>query len=579
MLRLLTLPLAIALAALVLAGLASAQAPKADELPDLKGEIDFSIRWLRSTQNPETGAYGGDLEGTAWVLFALARSPRKYERPDGPFVSRALDYLLSLQREDGSFVDADRPEGAALATTRAAAAALSVHIDDRSVAPLGKALKYLASNGVDAPSLEQIAVPVDEPGATRLAFKLLGDRADEGSWSGPRGKVTETARGIEALTRIRSQVAPPAAAPGTPSPLPRYSPATRVDIDEAVLRGARFLIAAGEDARWGAPGEPDAGLTAMVTSALLEVPEPRPADIQAAIDDALGWLVTHQKANGSIHQGRLANYVTSASIMALSSEPKYAEQVLRARNWLIGLQADEGEGYSEGDLYYGGIGYGGDERPDLSNLQMSLEALAASGLSRDDAAFQRALKFLERCQNRSETNDVELTRKGIVIKSGDDGGAGYAPGDSKAGFVQLPDGTKVPRSYGSMTYALLKSFVFAGLSQDDPRVEACWKWLCDNYTLDVNPGFAPGGDPVAPYQGLYYYFHTMAKALDVYGVDQVVDGAGVTHDWRAELAGRLLSLQDRGNGSWANRNAPRWWEGNPVLATSYALLSLGAARK
>ena len=41
------------------------------------------------------------------------------------------------------------------AAARAAAAALSVHIDDRSVAPLGKALKYLASNGVEA--IESVA--------------------------------------------------------------------------------------------------------------------------------------------------------------------------------------------------------------------------------------------------------------------------------------------------------------------------------------------------------------------------------------------------------------------------------------
>jgi len=578
MLRLLSLPLAIALA-VALSGLAAATPPQAPQLPDLKSEIDHSVRWLRSTQNPETGAYGGGVEGTSWVLFSLARSPRRYERPDGPFVAKALDYLLGLQQDDGSFRDPGQPDAATLGVTRLAAAALSVHIDDRSVSAVAGALEYLAKQGVDAPSLARIEVPEDEAAAARLALRLLSDRAENGSWGGDRGRVTETARAIDALTRVRARVTPPMEEAREFAPLPRYSPATRADIDEAVLRGARFLLAAGEDARWGAPGAPDAGLTAMVVGALLEVPEPRPADVQAAIDDALGWLVTLQKDDGSIHQGRLANYVTSASIMALASSPAHAERVVRARNWLVGLQADEGEGYSEGDLYYGGIGYGGDERPDLSNLQMSLEALAASGLSRDDAAFQRALKFLERCQNRSETNDVELTRKGVVIKSGDDGGAGYAPGDSKAGFVKLEDGTKVPRSYGSMTYALLKSFVFAGLSKDDPRVEACWKWLCENYTLDVNPGFDPGGDPVAPYQGLYYYFHTMAKALDVYGVDEVVDGEGVQHDWRAELAGRLLSLQDRGNGSWTNRNAPRWWEGNPVLATSYALLSLGAARK
>jgi squalene-hopene/tetraprenyl-beta-curcumene cyclase len=317
----------------------------------------------------------------------------------------------------------------------------------------------------------------------------------------------------------------------------------------------------------------------MVVGALQAVPEPRPDDVQGAIDSALAWIATFQKEDGSIHQGRLANYVTSAAIMALARDAKYEKVVRRARNWLIGLQADEGEGYSEGDLYYGGIGYGGDERPDLSNLQMALEALAASGLEADDPAFQRALKFLERCQNRSESNDIEITRDGIVIKAGDDGGAGYAPGDSKAGFVKLADGTEVPRSYGSMTYALLKSFVFAGLTKEDPRVSTCWKWLCENYTLDVNPGFDPSGDPVAPYQGLFYYFHTMGKALDVYGVDVIVGPGEVEHEWRAELAGRLLALQSKADGSWVNHNAPRWWEGNPVLATSYALLTLEAARK
>ncbi|MEM1448579.1 MAG: prenyltransferase/squalene oxidase repeat-containing protein [Planctomycetota bacterium] len=553
-------------------------APQADDLPDLKGEIDRSIRWLRSTQNPETGSYGGGVEGTSWVLTALARSPRKYERPDGPFISDALDFLLSQQSTDGAIHDPDAKGTDLVLQTGAAATALSAMVDGTTAPALGKAVKYLASSGTSEPTLDEIEVPKDEAGARRLAFQLLGRRGADGAYDGERGKVVETARAVLALTTVRSQLAPPAGAAKTATALPKSSPATRIQLDESVLRGARFLLAAGDGARWGAPGEPDAGLTAMVVGALQAVPKPRPDDVQSAIDDALGWLLTLQKEDGSIHQGRLMNYVTSASIMALSDDEKYAKPVAKARTWLIGLQADEGEGYSEGDLYYGGIGYGGDERPDLSNLQMALQALADSGLDSDDPAFQRAIKFLERCQNRSETNDVEVTRKGIVIKSGNDGGAGYAPADSKAGFVVLQDGTKVPRSYGSMSYALLKSFVFAGLSKDDPRVEACWKWLQENYTLDVNPGFDPGGDPTAPYQGLYYYFHTMAKALDVYGTDVVVDGDGVEHDWRAELAGRLIALQSKADGSWINRNAPRWWEGNPVLATSYALLSLDAAR-
>jgi hypothetical protein len=32
----------------------------------------------------------------------------------------------------------------------------------------------------------------------------------------------------------------------------------------------------------------------------------------------------------------------------------------------------------------------------------------------------------------------------------------------------------------------------------------------------------------------------------------------------------------RQDGSWINSNAARWYEGNPVLATAYAILTLGA---
>ena len=80
----------------------------------------------------------------------------------------------------------------------------------------------------------------------------------------------------------------------------------------------------------------------------------------------------------------------------------------------MSLQADEGEGYSSDHPYYGGIGYGGDERPDLSNLQMALEALSASGLEEGHAAYARAIAFLERCQNRSESNDVAFVKGGAT---------------------------------------------------------------------------------------------------------------------------------------------------------------------
>ena len=297
------------------------------------------------------------------------------------------------------------------------------------------------------------------------------------------------------------------------------------------------------------------------------------------IDEGLAWLLMLQKPDGSIHDGKLPNYTTSAAIMALarSGKPEHREAITKARDFLVGLQVEESEGYSPDDPYYGGIGYGSSERPDLSNLQMALEALSVSGLDKDNEAFQRAVKFLQRCQNRSESNDIAIPAEGGgQVVSGDDGGAAYLPGQSFAGFVELEGGKKVARSYGSMTYALLKGYAFAGLPKDDPRMKAALDWVQKNYSLDVNPGFEGSSDPAAAYQGLFYYFHVMARALDLVGAETLTDAQGQAHSWRKDLAGRLVSMQHK-DGSWVNENSPRWYEGNPVLATAYALSTLRVA--
>ena len=74
------------------------------------------------------------------------------------------------------------------------------------------------------------------------------------------------------------------------------------------------------------------------------------------------------------------------------------------------------------------------------------------------------------------------------------------------------------RSEGGMTYAGLKSFLYAGVGKDDPRVKAAVDWIRRHYTLDENPG---QGDA-----GLYYYYHMFAKAMDALGEDQFADAEG-----------------------------------------------------
>ncbi len=549
------------------------------ELPDLKEELDRSIHWMRSKQHAPTGAYGTGVETTAWVVRAMAASPRRYQISDGPFVAGAVDYLLAHQAADGSIADAGASDEARMKQTRVATAALALVVDPGTRNGFNRAIAWLTTHGVDDPAAGEAPLETDKVKAAARVVELLARRNDDGSWEGEGGSVLATARNAYEIASCAGMLKPPKAAHDVHA-LPAFTAADAAAADAAIQKGARYLLSVAKDGKWGPPDRADAGITAMAIGALQAWPQPRPADVQKVIDDGLLWLASLQKEDGGIHQGMLANYVTSAAILALarSDSPKYGPYIAKARDYLVVLQSDEGEGYTPDHHYYGGIGYGGDERPDLSNLQMALEALSVSGLDKDHEAWDKALRFLQRCQNRSESNPLNLIVGSDVIVSGDDGGSGYMPGDSPAGYVTLPDGKKVPRSYGSMSYALLKGYVLAGLPKEDPRMQACFDWLQKNYTLDVNPGFEFAKDPSEAYQGLFYYFHVMARALDLYGVDAVVDRDGKAHNWRSELCGRLVAIQSKIDGSWVNSNAARWWEGNPVLATSYALLTLGEAR-
>ena len=144
-----------------------------------------------------------------------------------------------------------------------------------------------------------------------------------------------------------------------------------------------------------------------------------------------------------------------------------------------------------------------------------------------------------------------------------DGGFYYTPangGSSVAGKTEN-DGL---RSYGSMTYAGLKSMVFAGLTADDKRVSAALEWIKKHYTVEENPGLGQ--------MGFFYYAHVFSKALAILNLDYLEDHQKQRHDWRKDLAEQLFKIQ-RENGSWLNANN-RFMEGNPDLSTAFALMSL-----
>lgn len=291
------------------------------------------------------------------------------------------------------------------------------------------------------------------------------------------------------------------------------------------------------------------GMTALVASAFMRSPRHYTEDDGPFVSGAIDFITALVKPDGSIYDKDLPNYNTSVALMALvqTKNPDYNDIMKGAQNYLLGLQADEGENYDPDNKMYGGIGYGGDLRPDMSNLQFALKALKDSGVPAEDDVWEKAIKFIERCQNRSESNDQPW--------AGDDGGFVYYPGYSNAGET---------RSYGTMTYIGIMSFIYANVDKNDDRVQAAVKWIKDNYTLEENPPI--GAD------GLYYYYHTMSKALTAYGEPTITDSNGVQHNWYEELARKVLTLQ-RDDGSWVNEE-DRWMESVPTLATAYIVLAL-----
>ena len=106
--------------------------------------------------------------------------------------------------------------------------------------------------------------------------------------------------------------------------------------------------------------------------------------------------------------------------------------------------------------------------------------------------------------------------------------------------------------------------LYAGRSPDDVRVRAAFDWIRRHWTFDENPGLG--------LQGLYYYYHTMARALAVAQQYEITDLDGTAHNWRQEMIDAIVSRQHE-NGSWANE-AERWLEAETELATIYAVLAL-----
>ena len=382
--------------------------------------------------------------------------------------------------------------------------------------------------------------------------------------------------------------------PGT-APAPAAVPATAVitpaaAADAALDKAAAFLLARqAADGSWmNTPA-----VTALDAYALGVAPGRNRPEMQAAIRRGLDYVAGRAQPDGSIFNPEVRDYPSYSTaictvVLAQFNRSQDAAVIRAARDYLLKTQFTDA---AKDGLAYGGIGYGSGSRPDLSNTSWAFEALhLTEHLDREpfakdparareaDLAWERAVKFLEQCQNLKPANrqawvtDDPENKGGFVYKpvygnmiGGEAGGP--PPADDKKG--PPPTGKPerkplAPHSYGSMTYAGVKSLIYAKLTPDDPRVQAAREWLRQHYTFDENPGMKDAG--------LYYYLLTGARALTVLGQDELTLPDGTKRRWRDDLTKSLVGRQ-KPDGSWSNRNN-RWWEKMPELSTGYSAMAL-----
>lgn len=309
---------------------------------------------------------------------------------------------------------------------------------------------------------------------------------------------------------------------------------------------------------------------------------------QKAIQKAADFIKSCAQPDGGIYAtvpgrrgGALGTYNTAISMTALHycDNAGAVRIIQKAREYVAATQL------LGDDEYRGGFGYEKNtERPyaDLNNSSWAISAMRLTqdveeqrpaGEKRVDIDWDAALGFVDRMQLKLGQKDVTPDDVGGFLYKPETKREGM-PGKPPAGGVgggkptvpTAAGGRPMLRSYGSITYSGILSMIYAQVGRDDPRVVSAIDYARRHWTLDENPGMGQ--------QGVYYYFTIMARALSLLDINELPSAkeGEAPIPWRDALVEKVLSLQNE-DGSWANGNN-RFWEANPVLSTSYGVLTL-----
>ncbi len=363
---------------------------------------------------------------------------------------------------------------------------------------------------------------------------------------------------------------------------------------DAIAKGAKWLSEQqNTNGVWSNPTFP--ALTAMPMWALSGVqafnqtatPEKAIPLDSNQIKKAADFIRSCSQPDGGIYVvvpgrrgGALGTYNTAICMTALHYADNGASirTIQKAREYVASTQlsGDDGE-----DATVGGFGYEQNSPNHYADLNNSAWAISAMRVTQDveesrpagekkvDIDWESALAFVEKMQVKAGEEGVAPEDVGGFLYKREDGSKAAPPegGKKPQAAGKAPAGKRPPlRSYGSITYSGLEAMIFAQVSRDDPRVVSAIDYARRHWTLDENPGMGQ--------QGLYYYYTIMARSLSLLDIDELpsFENEEEKIKWREELIKKVVSLQ-KPDGSWSNKNN-RFWEGDPVLSTSYAMLTL-----
>ncbi len=318
-------------------------------------------------------------------------------------------------------------------------------------------------------------------------------------------------------------------------------------IDAAVARGRSWLLEHQSPGGAFAPLAQNAACPVALSSMALWALASTGSEPVDPMRNAARFLLAYKQPDGGVYDPRhgLSVYTSGVALQALRSLtsvhefPEIADVLPGLDLFVYRARAPESLADAESD-----------PRKDLAGPAEAQRLLQDTRYSPEE---QRALEFLARSATLP-TNAPPLR-------------------------VRIPGWSGQRADLGPFSYEDVLPFVYLPLEADQQVALRAYEALRTYYDLERNPdltkrygelGFLSGT------QGLYYYYLLVARALSARGLPWIDLASGARRDWVRELSVKLLSLQ-RAEGAWKNADG-RWWEQEPVLVTSYALLALQLCR-